>query len=362
MSSTEIPINQLIIRYRESVRSSGLVAPASSNEIQRLSDTAGLPLAYFREMSGEAHVLQLPERLPTDQVWEIARKLMLLPEVEYAEPDAIMLPTLTPNDSRYGEQWHYFSPSAGNYGINAPGAWDITTGSASIVVAVIDTGITNHADLSGRTVQGYDFITDTLSANDGGGRDNDPSDPGDWITQAEHDSGHFEDCRVTNSTWHGTHTAGTIGAATNNGLGVAGVNWQSKILPVRVLGKCGGSLSDIADGMRWSAGLAVTGVPNNANPAKVLNLSLGGSGACETTYQNAINAITAAGSTVIVSAGNSNADASGFRPANCSGVITVAATNRNGNRANYSNYGSVVEISAPGGETNVSSAMGFYPL
>jgi subtilisin family serine protease len=273
---------------------------------------------------------------------------MTLPEVEYAEPDAILQHTLIPNDPQYSNQWHYFAPSAGNYGINAPAAWDITTGSASIVAAVIDTGITNHADLIGRTVPGYDFISDPLVANDGDGRDSDPSDPGDWITAADA-SGYFAGCAITNSSWHGTHTAGTIGAASNNSLGVAGINWNSKILPVRVLGKCGGYTSDIVDGMRWAAGLTVSGVPNNANPAKVINLSLGGSGACSTTSQNAIDAITAAGTTVVVSAGNSNADASGFNPANCNGVITVAATDRNGSRAYYSNYGATVEISAPGG-------------
>ena len=163
---------------------------------------------------------------------------------------------------------------------------------------------------------------------------------------------------ATNSSWHGTHTAGTIGAASNNGVGVAGVNWNSKILPVRVLGKCGGYTSDIADGMRWAAGLSVSGVPANANPAKVLNLSLGGSGACDATYQDAVNAITAAGTTIVVSAGNSNADAINYRPGNCNGVITVAATNRDGGRAYYSNYGSIIEISAPGGETNVSNSNG----
>ena len=126
------------------------------------------------------------------------------------------------------------------------------------------------------------------------------------------------------------------------------------------LGKCGGTISDIVDGMRWSAGLAVAGVPANANPAKVLNLSLGGCGACGTTYQDAINAIVAAGTTVVIAAGNSNADASGSRPANCNGVITVAATNRNGSRASYSNYGAVVEISAPA-EKLALRAMGFFP-
>ena len=191
--------------------------------------------------------------------------------------------------------------------------------------------------------------TDAWTANDGGGRDADPSDPGDWVAASVCYSG----SPALNSSWHGTHTAGTIGAASNNGQGVAGVNWNSKILPVRVLGRCGGYTSDIADGMRWAAGLPVSGVSTNANPAKVLNLSLGGYGACDATYQNAVNAITAVGTTIVVSAGNINADAINYRPGNCNGVITVAATNKNGSRAYYSNFGSAIEISAPGGETNV---------
>jgi subtilisin family serine protease len=351
---SEIPTDQIIVKYKIPASMAGAISPAGALEMQRLSDAAGVPLTYVREMSGDAYVLGLPSRMPLEEVQAIADRLSALPEVQYAEPDAIMLPQLTPNDPQYANQWHYFAPGAGHYGINAPAAWDLTTGSSSIVVADIDTGITNHVDLAGRTAPGYDFVTNVTSANDGNGRDSDPSDPGDWVTAAESSSGPLAGCSVTNSSWHGTHTAGTIGAASNNGVGVAGVNWNSKILPVRVLGKCGGTLSDIADGMRWSAGLSVSGVPANANPAKVLNLSLGGSGACGTTYQDAINAIVAAGTTVVVSAGNSNADASGARPANCNGVITVAATNRNGYKASYSNYGAVVEISAPGGETSVS--------
>jgi serine protease len=341
----DVPTDQVILKYKSPAVMNYLSGPAQVSQVQRLSDTAGVSLAFVRQMSGEAQVLRLADRLPVEQVRSIAERLMTLPEVEYAEPDRILQHTLTPNDPQYTNQWHYFAPSAGNYGINAPAAWDITTGSASIVAAVIDTGITNHADLSGRTVAGYDFIGNLFVANDGDGRDSDPSDPGDWVAA--------NDCYVgspaENSSWHGTHTAGTVGAASNNSLGVAGINWNSKILPVRVLGKCGGYNSDIVDGMRWSAGLAVTGVPNNANPAKVINLSLGGSGLCDVTTQNAVNAITAAGTTVVVSAGNSNANASGFTPANCDGVITVAATDRNGSRAYYSNYGSTVEISAPGG-------------
>ena len=353
-TQVEPPTDQIILKYKVPsavISASGL---ASAMEMQRLSDAAGVPLTYVREMSGDAYVLGLPSPMPLEEVQAIADRLSALPEVEYAEPDAIMQHTLTPNDPRYTDQWHYFAPGSGHYGINAPAAWAITTGSSSIVVAVIDTGITNHVDLVGRTVPGYDFITSVATANDGNGRDSDPSDPGDWSAANECYAG----SPARNSSWHGTHTAGTIGAASNNGVGVAGVNWTSKLLPVRVLGKCGGTTSDIVDAMRWSAGLTVPGVPNNANPAKVLNLSLGGSGACGTTEQNAINAIVTAGTTIVISAGNSNANASGFSPGNCNNVITVAATNRDGSRASYSNYGAVVEISAPGGETDVSSSNG----
>ena len=348
------PTNQIIVKYRAEALATGAFSPTDTMQMQKLSDVAGVPLAYFREMSGDAHVLRLPARLPLAEVQALADRLSALPEVEYAEPDAIMVHTFTPNDPRYAEQWHYLAPGGDHYGINAPDAWDITTGSASTVVAVIDTGITNHSELNDRIVPGYDFISDTWTANDGDGRDNDPADPGDWIAANDCYAG----SPARNSSWHGTHVAGTIGAASNNGNGVAGINWNARILPVRVLGKCGGTISDIADGMRWAAGLSVTGAPGNPNPAKVLNLSLGGQGTCSSTYQNAINAIITAGATVIVSAGNNNTNASDFRPGNCNGVITVAATKRNGSRAYYSNYGAVIEISAPGGETNPTSTNG----
>ena len=354
---SEMPTDQIIVKYKGAAMREGAIGPASALAMQRLSDAAGVPLTYVREMSGDAYVLGLPSRMPLAEVQAMADRMSALPEVEYAEPDAIMQHTLTPNDPQYGSQWHYFAPSSGNYGINAPAAWNITTGSSSIVVAVIDTGITNHVDLSGRSVPGlgYDFITSVSRANDGNGRDSDPSDPGDWVAANECFSGSVP----RNSSWHGTHVAGTIGAATNNGTGVAGINWSSKILSARVLGKCGGATSDIADGMRWSAGLPVPGVPANTNPAKVLNLSLGGAGACEATFQNAINDILAAGSTVVISAGNNYGDdANKYQPGNCSGVITVAATNRHGSLASYSNKGAIVEISAPGGETSPTSSNG----
>ncbi|MFZ6030345.1 MAG: S8 family serine peptidase [Chloroflexota bacterium] len=351
----DIPTDQIIIQYKETstIAMEGLSAV---DEMARLSGVAGVELAYYRPMSDEGtHVLKLPQALAAGEMAGVIARLAALPEVAYVEPDAIMQPLeTTPDDPQYANQWHYFAPGAGHYGINAPAAWDITTGSASIVVAVIDTGITSHTDLAGRTVPGYDFITDVGVANDGGGRDADPSDPGDWVSTNECGYTHS----AHNSSWHGTHVAGTIGAATDNGAGVAGVNWVSRILPVRVLGKCGGYASDISEGMKWAAGLSVSGVPANANPAKVLNLSLGGAASCSATYQNAINAILAQNVTIVVAAGNDYKNASGYQPAGCNGVVTVAATDRNGAMAYYSNYGSVVEISAPGGDTYYSDADG----
>ncbi len=354
--TSPIMTNRMIVSFLPTTNAASVDRVA---QVDALSAAAGIDLAFVREMSGEAIVVQLPGWMENRAVAAIAESVLDVDGVDYAEPDALMQTLATPNDPRYPEQWHYFAPVAGSYGVNLPAAWDITTGATSIVVAVIDTGILfNHADLVGRTVPGYDFVSDLAVANDGNLRDNNASDPGDWVTATEAASGTFLGCQVRNSSWHGSHVAGTIAGASNNGIGVAGINWQSKILPVRVLGKCGGFTSDIVDGIRWSAGLAVSGVPANPNPARVINMSLGGSGACGTTYQSAINAVIAAGTVVAVAAGNSNANAANYQPASCAGVITVASTNRNGSRASYSNFGTSVEIAAPGGETASGSVNG----
>jgi serine protease len=343
--------DQIIIKYKSA--SIAFKAPAQVNQMTRLNGKVGLALQYFRKMSGDASVLRLPARLPLAQVQAITAELMTLPEVEYAEPDQVILPALVPNDTQYSDQWDL----SGVNGINMPAAWDITTGSSRIVIADIDTGITNHADLSGRTVPGFDFISDPASANDGDGRDANPGDPGDWVTAQDLiQIGICFGQTIHNSTWHGTHTAGTLGAIGNNNLGVAGINWNSPILPVRVLGKCGGVTSDILDAVRWAAGLPVAGVPDNAHPAKVLNLSLGAhvsTPVCSAAWQSAINDAYAAGTVIVAAAGNGNngaaEDASHFTPGNCDNLITVAATDINGNRATYSNFGALVEIAAPGG-------------
>jgi serine protease len=173
-----LPTNRIIVKYRTTT--SAFTNPKRVGQMERVNSVAGMNLKYLREMSDDANVLVLPERLPLEQVQAISELLMTLPEVEYAEPDRILTPVLTPNDPYYPiNQWHYYD----TWGINATSAWDITTGSSSIVMAVIDTGITNHADMSGRTVPGYDFISDTWTANDGNGRDSNPSDPGDWVSR-----------------------------------------------------------------------------------------------------------------------------------------------------------------------------------
>jgi serine protease len=320
-----IGTDQLIIHYKKAAQAT------MQNQVMQtasLSQAAGVALTYVHQLADQSVVVKLPQHLTDAELKPILARIQL-PEVAVVEPDVRVYPQRTPNDPRYNDQWHYFAPTNGNYGANLPAAWDITTGVASVVVAVLDTGQLNHADLQGRMVAGYDFITDSSTAGDGNGSD---------------------------SSWHGTHVAGTIGAKSNNGVGVAGVNWTSMIQHVRVLGKCGGNISDIADAIRWAAGLSVSGTPLNATPAKVLNLSLGGSGPCGTTIQSAINAAVNAGSVVVVAAGNSSLDASNFQPANCNNVITVAATDRDGDRADYSNFGAMVEIAAPGGETDFFSS------
>lgn len=314
----------------------------------RVSGLAGASLTYLRPMSGGAHVFVLGGAIDATTAVAMSAKIAQSGDVVYAEPDWPMQTTLIPNDAYWPSQWD-MNPSAiganATYSSDMPTAWDYTTGDANMRIAVLDTGLLKgHPQISSRYVGGYDFIANTFVANDGDGRDADASDPGDWVVAAN-------GCGAAHSSsWHGTHVAGIIAASSNDAIAEVGVNWQSKILPVRVLGKCGGYTSDIADGIRWAAGLTVAGVPDNTYPAKVLNLSLGGLGTCSTTYQTAINDANAAGAIIVVAAGNSNANASAYQPASCSGVITIGASEVQGYRSSYSNYGSVVTLSAQGGD------------
>jgi len=344
--ATATSTDQLIVVMKP--QNQGLANAATRvKKVKALTILGGRQLTYARSMSGRGHVLKLNNKLSISDVSVLAEVLSSDPDILSAEPDLIMQGLLQPNDTFYGVQWHYHSHISEPGAANLPSAWDVTTGNSDVVIAVIDTGILPHLDLAGRTVSGYDFISTTLVSNDGDGRDANPVDSGDWTTTGFCYAG----SPTSSSSWHGTHVAGTIGAATNNATGVSGVTWGSKIQPVRVLGRCGGYTSDIADGIRWAAGLSVAGVPTNTTPAKVLNLSLGGGYACtaSSVTQLAINDANANGAVVVVAAGNSNSDAANFSPASCSGVITVAANTRAGGRASYSNYGSSIEIAAPGG-------------
>ncbi|MFC5510634.1 S8 family serine peptidase [Massilia jejuensis] len=343
--------DRLIVKYKDASvgAAKARVATAMTAARQAIADRAGqefgLRLQALRTTATGAHVFKIDRKASVKDVEALAREMMARDaSIEYAEPDRIMTKKATPTDPMYAQQWHYFEATGG---LRLPAAWDTTTG-VGVRVAVIDTGIRAHADLSGQILAGYDFISDAAIANDGGGRDSDASDPGDWTAANECAAGD----PASNSSWHGTHVAGTVAAATNNGVGVSGVAYGAKIVPVRVLGKCGGYTSDIADAIIWSSGGAVAGVPNIAARAQVINMSLGGGGACGTTTQNAINSARSRGTVVIVAAGNENVNASNSNPANCAGVVTVAATNRNGARAPYSNYGAVVDVAAPGGDAN----------
>ena len=290
-------------------------------------------LRHFRRMSLGADVIRASRALTSAEAVQAMQQLAAMPGVEYVEPDLIMRPALTPNDTRYNEQWGFFDADAG---IRANTAWDVATGTG-IIVAVLDTGQATHSDITGNLVAGYDFITSTTVSGDGNGRDSDASDPGDF-------SG------GQNSSWHGTHVAGTVAARTNNGAGVAGTAFNAKVMPVRVLGRGGGSTSDIADAIIWASGGTVSGVPSlsASQKAHVINMSLGGSGSCGTTTQNAINGAVSRGTTVVVAAGNSNANASGFTPASCANVINVASVTSASARSSFSNYGTLIDVSAPG--------------
>jgi serine protease len=261
------------------------------------------------------------------------------PQVDHIEEDLIM--KRLSNDTHFSDQWALSR-------LRATDIWNTYNTSSSVVVAVVDTGIVAHEDLDHAVLPGADFISDSSMANDGDGRDTNANDPGDWVNSSDFCyRGINED-----SSWHGTHVAGIIAAKRNNSQGIAGLNDSVKILPVRVLGRCGGFTSDIADAVRWSAGLPVSGMPLNQSPAKVINLSLGAPGTCGRTMQEAVDAAILAGSVVVVAAGNDNQDLDyqAYSPANCQGVITVGATNDNQDIPTYSNTGSFVDVYAPGGD------------
>ncbi|WP_328874511.1 S8 family serine peptidase [Streptomyces sp. NBC_00287] len=343
------PAERLIVGYKSGAAEAKSNKAADADAAAKGKE-AGEQLDFQRRLGTGAALVDLGEDLTKADVADVIAEYQADPQVSYVVPDRLNKPLATPNDTEYSKQWDLFETTAG---MNVPGAWDLTTGTG-VTVAVIDTGYVTHSDLAANIVGGYDFISDATVGNDGNGRDSNPADPGDWTAANECQSGD----PAYDSSWHGTHVAGTIAAATNNSKGVAGIAYGAKVSPLRVLGKCGGYDSDIIDAITWASGGTVSGVPANTNVAKVINMSLGGGGACTTATQNAINAAVNHGTTVVVAAGNSNANAANYSPASCANVISVAAADRQGNRSYYSNFGTVVDIAAPGGETNSVTANG----
>jgi len=321
-----------------------------SDRTAALAKRTGLALGLKREISdlmlastvelGDVSAVQVLERLRAD------------PAVEHVSLDRRRFAhATTPNDSLFANQWYLQNTEVS--AVNAIGAWDRELGSTGVVIAVLDTGVLyDHADLGradrgGKLLPGFDFVTASHMTNDGDGRDSNPSDPGDWVDATDKANTEFANCETSGSSWHGTRVAGMIGALTNNSAGVAGLDWNSFILPVRVLGKCGGVDSDILAGMRWAAGLHVAGVPDNPTPARILNLSLGSSDACEASYRDVIVELSARKVLAVISAGNEGTMVSS--PANCPGVAAVAAIRHAGSKVGFSSLGPEVTIAAPGG-------------
>ena len=354
-------VRGLIVKTTSGSVSARALAAASQDALAEADEPTDVVVGSA--VAPRTRVLTFDQPVTAADAEAAALELQARPDVEWAVPDRLMriaASPVLPNDPLFPEQWDVWDSAAvnGGYSVKAPLLWPTTAGSSSVVVAVIDTGVTAHPDLDASIVPGYDFIHDVDVANDGNARDPDPADPGDWITGGEAAYGPFEGCEVTNSSWHGTHVAGTIAAVRDNGIGIAGIAPGVRLQPLRALGKCGGYTSDVLAAMRWAAGGDVPGVPANPTPAKVINLSLGSIDPCSAADQETIDFVRARGVTVVVATGNEDSPVSTSSPANCRGVIAVSATARNGSRASYSNYGESVgqvTLSAPGGDASRDS-------
>lgn len=376
--------NRFVITYTDSALNAGGINWASpagtqvatwndalyqglTSEVKSVDDLFKIKTNYVRTTTQKATVVTLSSKLTAEQAEKYMATLSSNPSVASVEPDLLRRSTarargaatskvaqvaqasnqaVAPNDTLYPQQWNLH----GTKGLAAPEAWKTAQG-AGVTVAVIDSGIVKHPDLDANVLPGYDFITEPSIARDGNGRDSDPTDQGNW----EEAGVCGADAEASESNWHGTHVAGSIAAIMNNKRGIVGVAPSTKILPVRALGMCGGYDSDIADAMVWAAGGTVEGVPANSNPAKIINLSLGGEGTCPATYSKAIAEVNKRGAILVVAAGNDGQDTSKVAPANCGGSIVVGATDQNGKRSDFSNYGKIVDVSAPG--SNIMSTV-----
>jgi len=369
------PSDRFIISYAENSAAGKVIASAKAygenvldslpaKDRQALTAAAGKFSVKLESVTAHAMstaAVKLSDELTVDQVKDFISTLEAADGIEAVEPDMHMTAldnsstkdSNVPNDPYFSEQWDMTS---GSYGINATNAWSQSTGK-DVTVAVIDTGIlTNHPDMEGQLLPGYDFISDAERARDNDGYDADPSDEGDWAEPGVCPS-RSGASKGQSSSWHGSHVAGTIAAHTNNNGGVAGVAPDAKIVPIRVLGRCGSTSADTIDAITWASGGEVNGVPVNKNPARIINMSMGGPGTCPRFYQKTINAAVARGAVIVAAAGNEDQDASKVAPASCENVVTVGASTNNGVRSPFSNYGASVDISAPGGDMDVETGI-----
>lgn len=362
-SGTSNPLtDRVIVRVRDEAGLQAQLAADPTTFADALGTRVQASLTYVRPFDATTHILAVAGVTTQASFDRLLQRLAQDAQVEAVAPDTRIFAQIEPQDpgyQRYG--WSFKPVTPDSYGANLPPAWTVMTGSPNIIIGIVDTGILlNHEDLAGRQIPGnpgYDVIDDPAVAGDGTGRDADPSDPGDYVTEDEAASGPLAGCDVVNSSWHGSHVAGTIGAQANNDRGPAGVNWVSPMVHVRTLGKCGGYMSDVLDGLLWAAGEPVVGLPLNPNPVQVVNMSLGGGGTCSSFIQDIINRVIQRGVVVVVAAGNENRNVSETIPASCNGVISVAATAQSGDRASYSNYGNLITLAAPGGDRRYDSAI-----
>jgi serine protease len=352
--ATHAPATRLIVKLRdaapEQTRARAQSADAARATVAALAARTGVALRAARAITRDIHVVEVEPGAPALEA--ALAKVRADASVVYAEPDERRYPHAVPDDPGFANQWYLQAVEAS--AIDAVSAWDVTVGSDGVVIADIDTGVRfEHPDLliasaEGRLLPGYDFIeADLFIANDGDGRDDDPADPGDWMTADDLNEPGFGDCAISDSSWHGTRVAGILGALTNNSTGVAGVTWNAYILPVRVLGKCGGFDSDIIAGMLWAGGESVSGVPDNPFPAKIENLSLGSTASCNAAYQDTIETLAARGVLVVAAAGNEGGPVG--TPASCPGAAGIAGLRHAGSKVGFSSLGPEIAVSAPGG-------------
>jgi serine protease len=357
---------RVLVKFRAPGATGRVQALATEGEdrVAALGARSGVGIRSARRIGSRLHVLELDgSAAPAEQL----ERLRADSSVEQVRVDRRRYAHALPNDPLYTGQWYLkTNGTTAASAIDAERAWDVTVGSTGVVIAVLDTGVRyDHpdlvrAELGGRLLPGYDFVSDTVTANDGNGRDADASDPGDYVTQGDVATPQFSNCDVATSSWHGTRVAGVIGARADNGEGIAGTSWTPWILPVRALGKCGGFDSDILPAMLWAGGVHVDGVPDNPYPAKILNLSLGSEGACDFFYQDVIDELAARNVLVVVSAGNEGGPVDA--PANCGGVVGVGGLRHAGTKVGYSSLGPEVAVSAPAGNcVNLSGAC-LFPI